>query len=37
MTLSPVEFSTLRIEQAGVLAPLIGALVGVALTLTPSP
>jgi cytochrome c biogenesis protein CcdA len=33
--LTPVEFLTVQVEQAGMLAPLIGALVGVALTLTP--
>lgn len=33
--LSPVEFLTLQIEQAGLLAPVVGLLVGVALTLTP--
>lgn len=33
--LSPVELLTLRIESAGLLAPLIGLLVGVVLTLTP--
>lgn len=33
--LSPVEFLTLQIEQAGLVAPAIGLLVGIALTLTP--
>lgn len=33
--LTPVEFLTIRIENAGLLAPAIGALVGAALTLTP--
>lgn len=33
--LSPVELLTAQIEQAGLVAPLLGALAGVALTLTP--
>jgi hypothetical protein len=33
--LTPTEFLTLRIESAGLLAPAIGALVGIALTLSP--
>lgn len=35
MVLTPVEFLTLQIESAGLLAPLVGLLVGMALTLTP--